>query len=188
MDPIERLMNEHRLIEEVLDVAVSYAERLPSAKDEGRNRLASLCDFFGGFADAFHHAKEEDILFAAMKENGFSTEEGPIAVMLQEHDYGRSRIQALRELLAKPEPWSSEDRLWVVKNLYAYAEFLHSHIIKEDNILYPLAKSHLSPADFEIMGAKFKEAESAREADHERLVKLAVDLGAKTTSYVLNHS
>jgi hemerythrin-like domain-containing protein len=188
MDPIETLMNEHRLIEEVLDVAVAYAERLPSQKDDGRGRLMDLCDFFSGFADSFHHSKEEDILFAAMKDKGFSTEEGPIAVMLQEHDYGRSRIQELRKLLAKPEPWTVEDRLWVLKNIYAFAEFLHSHILKEDNILYPLAKSHLPPGDFESMGAKFREVESGRASDHDRLVKLAVSLGARAAPYVLNHS
>ena len=44
-----------------------------------------------------HHGKEEDILFAAMAENGFPTEGGPIAVMLAEHVRGRAFIQAMAQ-------------------------------------------------------------------------------------------
>jgi len=187
MDPIETLMNEHRLIEEVLDVAVAYADRLPSQKEEDREKLKNLCDFFSGFADACHHEKEEKVLFTAMAENGFPTEEGPIAVMLQEHDYGRSRIQELRRLLAKPEPWTAEDRLWVVRNLYAYAEFLHSHIMKEDNILYPMAKARLSNDVFANVGKRFQEIEAGHAGDHERLTALAQSLGARTIPSCVCH-
>ncbi len=179
MDPIESLMNEHRLIEGVLDVAEDYAGRLPRQKEEDRPRLDDLITFFSQFADACHHDKEEKILFDVMVKNGFSSEGGPIAVMLQEHDFGRARVQAIRQLLAQKTPWTAEDRQWVVKNISAYAEFLRQHIIKEDSILYPMAQAHLPEEAIREIGERFEKVEAMDAGRHERLVRLAESLGAR---------
>ncbi len=88
MDAIETLMNEHRTIEQVLDAMVGFAEEARRRGATEKEELARFVGFVREFADACHHGKEEDILFAAMVAGGFPRNGGPIAVMLHEHDRG----------------------------------------------------------------------------------------------------
>ena len=41
-------------------------------------------DFIRNYADRFHHAKEEDVLFKALVDNGTPKENSPVAAMLME--------------------------------------------------------------------------------------------------------
>ena len=54
-------------------------------------------DFIRNYADRFHHAKEEDVLFVALVENGMPREHSPVAAMLMEHDQGRAFVKAMEE-------------------------------------------------------------------------------------------
>jgi len=123
-DPIELLMEEHRLIERVLD-----------ALDARTAEPARFVAFLGEFADGQHHGKEEEILFRAMIEAGVPQKAGPIAVMLHEHDLGR----ALMDELATATTWTPEGRRAALN----YSALLRQHIQKEDRILYPMAKKIL---------------------------------------------
>ena len=48
-------------------------------------------DFIRGYADAWHHAKEEEHLFPALFLAGMPRDAGPVAVMLHEHGIGDRR-------------------------------------------------------------------------------------------------
>lgn len=183
MGPIDTLMNEHHLIENVLDVAESYARRLPQEPLEDRPKLRDLLTFFSEFADACHHDKEEKILFTAMVENGFPSGDGPLAVMLQEHDLGRDRLRILRGLSTLKQPWTPEDRLQVAGHLGAYAELLRAHILKEDLILYPMALTHLPEETFQEIEERFRRIEAREAVKYERLIRLAESLVRASPSY-----
>ena len=63
MSPTEILMQEHRLIEQVLDCLEALTQR---AEGTGTLDVASATqalEFFSVFADRCHHAKEEDCFF-----------------------------------------------------------------------------------------------------------------------------
>ena len=66
--PIEVLMGEHRLIEEVLGSLETHAAQVRAGAPLAREVVGDYAAFFRGFADSCHHGKEEDILFAAMVE------------------------------------------------------------------------------------------------------------------------
>lgn len=143
MEAIDILMKEHRLIERVIGALVSFAGESRRGGTDGRGELGELVTFIREFADGRHHAKEEKILFAAMVEAGFPRNGGPVAVMLMEHDQGRSHASALAELAASPAPWTAADRDRLAGASRAYADLLVAHIQKEDQILYPMAEQRL---------------------------------------------
>ena len=95
---IDILMQEHRLIEQVLGSLETCVVGIEQGLPAERTTIADYAAFFRGFADACHHGKEEDLLFARMIERGFPRETGPLAVMLHEHALGRARVRALREI------------------------------------------------------------------------------------------
>jgi hemerythrin-like domain-containing protein len=181
MDAIETLMNEHRTIERAIDALVSFADAVgrKTTDDPGEKvELGRFITFIREFADAHHHGKEEDILFAAMVEAGFPRNGGPIAVMLSEHDQGRGYVRVLAELSARPGAWSADDRQRLAEAAHGYGNLLRGHIHKEDVILYPMAEQRLPPEVLARVSADCEayDAKKTGSGEHERLHKLAEEL------------
>ena len=103
---------------------------------------------------------------------------GPIAVMLYEHEQGRSRVRATGEALPLAAQGDASAIEKVVENLSAYIELLRAHIDKEDNILYPLADSIFTPEDQQALKVAFEkvEVEEIGESVHEKYHQLAHEL------------
>jgi hemerythrin-like domain-containing protein len=148
---IETLMDEHRLIEHVLTALDRDIVRLETASARTRDVLGDFATFLRTFADRSHHGKEEDLLFKAMAERGVPVQGGPLGVMLLEHEQGRAlvgRMIAFSEGAGEPtaEEWAQAST--------AAAEFvvlLRNHIMKEDQILYPLGERVLPPGELDRM-------------------------------------
>jgi hemerythrin-like domain-containing protein len=178
MDAIETLMNEHRVIERVLDGLVAFTGEVGRKGTTEKEELGRFVRFVREFADACHHGKEEDILFAAMVANGFPRNGGPIAVMLHEHDQGRGLVGILRQRSEQPGPWSDADRSEIGEVARGFAQLLRGHIHKEDAILYPMAEQHLPPEVMQGVGEACEryEEDPARAGAHEQLHALAEEL------------
>lgn len=131
MKASEVLMNEHRTVERVLKVLNRAADRLDAGDDVPAALFEDSVDFLRNFAHKCHHGKEETALFPAMAKAGVPVEQGPIGVMLAEHEQGRG-----------------------------YAALLAQHIKKEDTILFPMADRVLSDATQQKLVAEFDRIES----------------------------
>ena len=116
----------------------------------------SIIDFVQNYADRFHHAKEEDILFKEMCRDDVPLPCNPVQQMLYEHEQGRKFV---RQLIAALENKNLADMLDNARN---YAMLLRSHIHKEDNILYPMADQALSQDVQDKMLAAFKQVEAEK--------------------------
>lgn len=152
MDPIEILMSEHRAIERVLDALVAFSEDVERSAATDKDELRRFVTFLREFADTGHHGKEEDILFQAMVEGGFPAEDGPIGAMLRDHDEGRGLVGILDERARQAGEWSEADRRQINDASRGFADLLRSHIEKEDEILYPMARDHLPRQAFDGVG------------------------------------
>ena len=176
--PIEILMKEHRLIEQVLGSLETYAAEAETGLAMDRPVVADYAAFFRGFADACHHGKEEDILFQRMIERGMPRESGPLAVMLHEHQVGRRHVGALRQVGEGTGLLGVVERQSVLENAAGFVPLLRTHILKEDRILYPLAERLLTGPEMETMEASFKSFEARWRVDgsYDRLQRLAEEL------------
>jgi hemerythrin-like domain-containing protein len=119
-----------------------------SARDapEDKLELRRFVTFLREYADERHHGKEEHVLFAAMARNGFPPEQGPVGMMLFEHQEMRGLVSALRALAQQDGPWSHADWERVCDSARSYIEMLREHIMKENEMLYPMAMEHLPPS------------------------------------------
>jgi hemerythrin-like domain-containing protein len=97
-------------------------------------------DFIRTYADRFHHAKEEDVLFNALIDNGMPKENSPVAAMLLEHDQGRGYVRSMEAAVQEAQAGRIDACRVIAANALAYAALLRDHIDKEDTILYPLAE------------------------------------------------
>jgi hemerythrin-like domain-containing protein len=139
---IETMMEEHEVIVRVLASLQAMARKLESG-DASRQDVADFGRFFKEFADRCHHGKEEERLFAKMIECGFPREMGPIAVMLSEHDAGRKEVRQLITIGMGEGPLAKHEKAIVIEAAAQFVPLLYGHILKENNILYPMAQQSI---------------------------------------------
>ena len=142
--PIKKLVEEHVLIKRWIALIPEILKNLDVDSEEGRQLLLDGVDFIRSYADRYHHAKEEEILFGYF-DKGLDI----IEVMLEDHEQGRSHVRAIIEALEK------KDKEAIAKHLTAYSELLTEHIKKEDEILYPWMEMNLSITQIGELFSKF---------------------------------
>ena len=161
--PMKALVAEHRLILRFLALVPAISASLDLEREEDRRLVAGSVDFIRGYADRFHHAKEEDLLFVR-----FDKDSDILRVMYEDHANGRARVRAAVQAHER------RDRDGVASSLAGYREILLQHIRKEDEILYPWMDRMLSTREVGELFAAFRKVdEDNREpaARHEAFVR-----------------
>jgi hemerythrin-like domain-containing protein len=134
------LMEEHQLILRMIDLLEHNSAHMERGNFSEWKFFADALDFIRTFADRHHHAKEEDVLFHALVENGMPAQRSPIEAMHIEHEQGRAHVRGMDIALQQIRAGETEQTQSLAQHARAYAELLREHIEKEDTILYPLAE------------------------------------------------
>lgn len=178
MKPTDLLMTEHRVIEQVLACLGRMADRAASDGTLDVDAARKAVDFFRNFGDRCHHGKEEKHLFPLMETRGFAHDEGPIGRMLYEHAVGRRYLDAIAANVEAAAKGDAAAAGRFVDNAGAYAYWLREHILKEDNVLFPMADRALAPEDQRQLLQAFEhtEAHETSAGAHEKYLRLAAEL------------
>ena len=145
---MKKLVDEHILIKRWIALIPEVVKNLDVESEKGRRLILDGIDMIRSYADKFHHAKEEDILFKYFDENS-----DILKVMHEDHTHARSLVKEMLDALEK------RDQKTIAKNLMAYRELLTEHIRKEDEILYPWMDNQLSTHQVGELFSKFDEAD-----------------------------
>jgi hemerythrin-like domain-containing protein len=156
MKATETLMQEHRVIERVLTALELAVEHLERGDKVDPDFFLDAADFIRGFADGCHHQKEEGVLFKAMAAAGMPTEEGPIAVMLSEHEQARVHTAMLASAAQRLRDGDATAVTSVIGAGRAYAALLREHIAKEDQVLFPMAGQVISATQLQNVERDFE--------------------------------
>ena len=146
--PMKKLVDEHVLIQRWIALIPQVLEHLDVESPEDLKIISEGADFIRSYADKFHHAKEEDILFKYFDENL-----DVLKTMLEDHTKGRGHVKALIEAVEK------KNKKGIVEHLNAYRELLTEHIKKEDEILYPWMDRNLSVKEVGELFSKFNDVD-----------------------------
>jgi hemerythrin-like domain-containing protein len=159
MDATKCLREEHQVILRVLDC---FDDAIRASRESGQVRrdvFGPFIEFFRGFADKCHHCKEEDRLFPVMEDNGFDREDGPLAIMIEEHRQGRMMVKEMADRLDAADAGDAD----AAKNLLDYGEMFQSmlrqHIEKEDGALFNMADQVTQGEDLSRLLTAYREAE-----------------------------
>jgi hemerythrin-like domain-containing protein len=178
LKPTETLMTEHRAIERMLAVLETAADRLDAGERLRPGLFREAVDFVRNFADRCHHGKEEENLFPRMEARGVPRDGGPLGMMLMEHDRGRAYVGAMAGAVDAYEAGDQAAARTIAESARGYVELLRGHIMKEDNVLFPMADRVLSADDQRELTARFDqiETEIMGPGVHERYHQLLDDL------------
>jgi hemerythrin-like domain-containing protein len=137
--PTHLLRHEHRVIEQAIRALEGMCVRMRAGARVPPEAMAKLLDFFQGFADGFHHAKEEAYLLPALEQLGIRNEDGPLAFLWNEHAIER---RLLGEVDAAIEAYRHDAAagMQFVSAALQFKDHLIAHMQHEDATLFRLAE------------------------------------------------
>jgi len=152
------LMIEHRLIERMIAQIEERLSRIESEGEVDPDFVDHAVDFLRTYADRTHHGKEEDILFAELRERSLSEEDHRLMRELsEEHVRGRKTTSALADassLYRRGEESALDDIAECMRELVGmYPE----HIRKEDENFFPAARRYFTDEEDVSMLEGFRE-------------------------------
>lgn len=172
--PLQKLVDEHVVIKRWLALVPQIVGRLDREWDKFQPVLRQGIEFIRNYADAYHHAKEEEILFA-----GLDGKLDIIATMRQEHDRARQLVKRLAAGI------DAADVPTVKTCLHEHRELLLEHIRKEDEILYPWIDRGLSDTQVGQLFSRFRDVDQefdGRPAQYEGFVRRTEQMLSSRTS------
>jgi hemerythrin-like domain-containing protein len=166
----EDLVHEHEAVLFALKILERMVTQLQAGVKVGLEDLSELLNFFKLFTDTCHHGKEEKFYFPALEKAGIAKKNGPIDVMLAEHEQGREYLKGMLNNLDRTKIAGQE----FIEPAIRYLTLLRTHINKENQVLFPLGDMKLSPARQEDILNEFArfEDEVIGKGKHEELHKL----------------
>jgi len=155
-----KMMDEHQLIlryADLLELRLEGGDKNASQPNFW-SHLEQIRDFIREYADHYHHAKEENVLFEFLSKPGVLTHCNPLGQMMHEHTAGRDFVQGLSDAIQK------EDLPSAVGNGLGWVELIRVHIYKEDHILYTFAEEGLSDQDKEEILKIYEKIEKEKDS------------------------
>ena len=146
--PVQILVDEHKLIKRLIALIPYISESLDLTTENGRQLVLDGVDFIKTYADSFHHAKEENLLFKYFDEDAEI-----ISAFNEDHRNARNSVKNIVEGVAQ------QDSARVTEHLWTYMELLTGHIKREDEILYPWIDRNLSSEQESEMAKAFVEVD-----------------------------
>lgn len=137
----KNLENDHVYILRLIDVM----EQMVLTVSTNLKHVEMVVNLIKKYADGFHHAKEENLLFPLLVQKGFSKEQGPIAVMLHDHTEGRNFVKGMSEMIDTIKQGDASAFTELYEYMQGYISLLRAHIGKENNVLFRMADKALSP-------------------------------------------
>ncbi len=171
--PTRVLRDEHQLILKVVDAFEGFIDT-PGRDDD---RARDFVRFFALYTDTFHHAKEEDLLFDALVDEGFPLRQGPIAAMLEDHQRGRALVAQMDGALERIAATGAGANDFM-RAARRYIDLLRSHIRREDGGVFDMADNALDEPTCRRLCDAYEEVCSRRFAGRtpEQLERLGLDL------------
>jgi len=141
---IDRLRAEHDRIDPMIGALRTYVARRSRGEADAADGPRFVA-FFRLFADQFHHAREEGVLFPALvRELDLPADHGPIAAITGDHVRMRAWFGEIAALLGAPLDPGSSERL--VRSTAEWSRALWLHIDAENSVLFPECEDRLSRA------------------------------------------
>ncbi len=166
---VKNLVDEHVLIKRMLALIPTIADFVEKSETVDKDLVLSCVDFIRGYADKFHHMKEEDILFKYVDEQS-----EVIKVMYEDHDTGRNHVKNV------VEGAENGNKAQIKEHLHGYRDLLTQHIKKEDEILYPWIERQMSDQQIGELFQRCSEADaSVGEELPKKYEKFIIDLEEK---------
>jgi hemerythrin-like domain-containing protein len=175
----KNLENDHSYILRLIDVM----EQMVLTVSTKISHLEMVVRLIREYADGYHHAKEENQLFPLLVKKGFSNEQGPVSVMLNDHAEGRRFVKGMATEIDNVKQGDESALTMVYEYMQSYIDLLRAHIGKENNVLFRMADKTLSPEEQEDLLKEFA-AIGEKSYSEERIQRFITDIEGLEAIYM----
>lgn len=165
MKAVDLMMEEHRLIERMLRVLEDSAGILERGGTVPPGMLAGMLEFIQVYADAGHHAKEEEIFFPALAVYGLTPETSTIGAFQTQHQSGRLLVREMLGALPAVNRGEKAACQAFAAGALEYVALLREHIRLEDRHFAEYAEEYLSPEEDAALRARMDAVDRDRASD-----------------------
>lgn len=158
----EALNSDHRNIGRMLTVLQRAGNRLAAGEEAPLELFRDATDFFLTFSDTCHYGKEEAAFLPVLEQAGIPKGACPISLILNEHEQARQLNRTLAVTADRLIQGERRVRRTLVLIVRDYVNLVRPHIIREDNIVFPLADVVLPTAAHKRLLADFEAIEAAK--------------------------
>jgi hemerythrin-like domain-containing protein len=167
-NPIQTMLDEHQIISKAGDIIQSISGLWEEDSEKFRSISIQLVTFFREYADAFHHRKEEDVLFPAIKSHPDFVLQEIIDEFEQHHEDFREYTSDILDAL------DEYDYERAYKEFTTYLEDLLDHIGAENDELFVLAETLMDEEELETIFFRFKDIDIELGEERKKELEAAV--------------
>jgi hemerythrin-like domain-containing protein len=161
LNPVEELRAEHGAIMKVFSILQGISGKMKGNDLQVLDAFGRVLEFLKVFVDQCHHAKEEEILFPAMKEAQTRSRD-LIQELISEHEQGRNMIRAMEAALSEISRKEKETLSVLAGTIEEYLPLFRTHIRKENALLFPEARELLPENLQTLIALEFRKIEDER--------------------------
>jgi hemerythrin-like domain-containing protein len=151
---IDLFAAEHKALRRALNILRTMTDRVEGGISTDRHDVNALLIFFHYFGDVLHQAKEESILFPALKSSHEFTSFPELEGLLGEHSEERGLIEKAQFALFTDK----QDEF--VASARTLIDLLSEHADAEEHVLFPLADKILTTAKANEVTDKLQQADA----------------------------
>ena len=149
---IEKLKREHAEFRRFLKIFDDELDKFRQGQPPDYEMIEALLDFFTSFPDEWHH-KKEDLVYDAL-----ATKIGTVGKSLTDLRAEHLRLETgardFSERIFHLRGGSEIAMQKIVETGETYSRLLRHHMVKEDQVFFPLAEQHLAPDDWQSIEAE----------------------------------
>ncbi len=156
-DALQIIHREHRALAAVVHCLEHVLKDIADERfDPDFELFAAIIDYVEDFPDRFHHPKEDEHLFAALRKRDPSLA-ATLDELQEQHREGERVIAALRWKL---DDWRKDPEggfQGFYDEAMAYIDFQRRHMALEESKVIPAARKHLTENDWRAIDAAFND-------------------------------
>lgn len=154
---LDIIQREHEHLSAVLQCMLHFVRAIQKGNErQDLKLLRAMLYYITEYPERVHHPKEDQILFAQIKERTHQLDSELDAVS-EQHSKGELLVHRLQDALLRYEFNGQEAFVHLHTLVEQYAHFYFAHMRTEEERILPVARQVLNDADWKIVDAAFVE-------------------------------
>jgi hemerythrin-like domain-containing protein len=156
VSPPEDLMQEHGLLNRVLQIYDDCRMKLLNKKDFDKKALFDSAFIIRSFVEDYHEKQEENYLFPRFEKANQLTD--LVRTLREQHKAGRIITDGILQL-AKIKTFLDTDTTKMIGLLHNFNRMYRPHESREDTVLFPAFRKIVSRHEYDALGEEFEKNE-----------------------------
>ena len=144
MTPTENLINEHKKINELLDIMSKIALKIKSKDVFYPNDVEEIVKYLINLIENSHHGKEDDVFYPELISSGIPKETAPLSIINYEHVISERYLKDISSCVVNCKIGNDFSGELLADSLRNYVIAIKNHIQREEEIIFPIANEVFS--------------------------------------------